>query len=141
MGRTEQPSRRSRTQKNIKVKMISFTASLLVLNSLVDSLPIGSKTWMQEDLLWIEDVMLERLGRIGSGRNAIKDKEKRCESGVIPYSFSFSSEGRKVVDEGMKEFESKTCIKFKPRSSERNYIQIYSGSGSRRWEEWGGCRA
>ena len=33
--------------------MFSFTASLLVLNSLVDSLPIGSKTWMQGDLLWM----------------------------------------------------------------------------------------
>jgi len=29
----------------------------------------------------------------------------------------------------MKEFESKTCIKFKPRRSERDYIHIYSGSG------------
>ena len=51
------------------------------------------------------------------------------ESGVISLSFFFSSEGRKVVEEAMKEFESKTCLRFTPRSSERDYIHIYSGSG------------
>ena len=107
--------------------MISFVASLLFLNTLVDCLPIASKT-SQEDL-WAQDAILDRLGR--SGRNAIKDKERRWESGVIPYSFSssFGSEGRKVVEEAMKEFESKTCLRFKPRSSDRDYIHIYSGSG------------
>ena len=110
--------------------MISFIASLLVLSALVDSLPIGSKTSMQEDLLWAKDAMLDRLGR-SEGRNAIRDKERRWKSGVIPYSFSFSfsSEGRKVVEEAMKEFENKTCLRFTPRSSERDYIHIYSGSG------------
>ena len=107
--------------------MISFIASLLFLNFFVDGLPIASKT--SQDDLWVQDAILDRLGR--SGRNAIKDKERRWESGVIPYSFSysFSSEGRKVVEEAMKEFESKTCLRFKPRSSERDYIHIYSGSG------------
>ena len=107
--------------------MISFIASLLFLNALVDGLPIASKT-SQEDL-WAQDAILDRLGR--SGRNAIKDKERRWESGVIPYSFSssFSSEGRKVVEEAMEEFEGKTCLRFKPRSSERDYVHIYSGSG------------
>ena len=108
--------------------MISFVASLLFLNAFVDGLPIAKKTTMQEDL-WTQDAILDRLGR--SRRNAIKDKERRWESGVIPYSFSssFSWEARKVVEEAMKEFESKTCLRFKPRSSERDYVHIYSGFG------------
>ena len=107
--------------------MISIVASLLALNALVDGLPIASMP-SQEDL-WTQDAILDRLSRVG--RNAIKDKERRWESGVIPYTFSssFSSEGRKVVEEAMEEFESKTCLRFKPRSSERDYVHIYSGSG------------
>ena len=114
-------------QESIRIRMISIVAPLLALNALVDGLPIASMP-SQEDL-WTQDAILDRLSRVG--RNAIKDKERRWESGVIPYSFSssFSSEGRKVVEEAMKEFESKTCIRFTPRSSERDYIHIYSGSG------------
>ena len=106
--------------------MISLITSLIALSAVADGLPLGSTN---SESLWSKDAFFDRVGR--SGRNAIKDKERRWESGIVPYSFSFSfsSEGRQVVEEAIKEFEAKTCLKFKEREGERDYVHIYSGSG------------
>jgi len=52
-------------------------------------------------------------------------------SGKVFYTFarSFSSSGRRVVQQAIQELQSKTCVRLEPRTSQRNYIQFFHGSG------------
>ncbi|XP_065574210.1 zinc metalloproteinase nas-15-like isoform X2 [Artemia franciscana] len=64
-------------------------------------------------------------------KNAIRDTRLRWEGGKIPYviSSSFTQYERSVIARAFREYQNKTCIRFVPRRNERDYINIYQGSG------------
>lgn len=59
---------------------------------------------------------------------AVNDNFRTWPDGKIPYTIDSSlwSVKSKIV-KAMRHIESKTCIKFVPRRSERNYVRIYQG--------------
>lgn len=46
----------------------------------------------------------------------------------ICYVFQ-DDEQRKMIQDILRDFNRKTCVQFIERSSQRDYIQIFSGSG------------
>ncbi|XP_046443279.1 low choriolytic enzyme-like [Daphnia pulex] len=83
--------------------------------------------WEKQDpALYEGDIMF--LG----DKNAILSSSYRWPNATIPYEISnvYTSDQRKVIAFGMNEYHENTCIKFVPRTSEKNYIRIYKkGSG------------
>jgi len=90
--------------------------------------PIESAGLFEGD---IENVLLDDLKRSQEGRNAIRDSWRKWPDATIPYviSSSFSKNERSVIAKAMKAYHEKTCIRFKPRTSERAYIHIMKGNG------------
>ncbi|XP_064089956.1 hatching enzyme 1.2-like [Macrobrachium nipponense] len=71
-------------------------------------------------------------GRLQSSvRSAISNPQRAWPGGSIPYviSSSFSSQERALIARAMAEYHQKTCIRFVPRSSHRDYIHILRGRG------------
>ncbi|KAK4020421.1 hypothetical protein OUZ56_002401 [Daphnia magna] len=70
-------------------------------------------------------------GTKATGKNAIVDMNLRWPSSVIPYviSASFVPNDRSVIARAMLEYHNKTCIRFVPRTNQRDYVHIMPGSG------------
>ncbi|KAK6644309.1 hypothetical protein RUM43_000576 [Polyplax serrata] len=68
---------------------------------------------------------------LSSGRNGIRDMNLRWPGGVIPYVISaqFDSRERGVIAAAFHDYQTKTCIRFVPRTQQRDYIYILKGSG------------
>jgi len=92
--------------------------------------PIESAGLFEGD---IDNVSMDDLKLIKSGaqRNAIRDTWRKWPGATIPYIISsqFSSYERSVIAKAMKNYHDKTCIRFKPRTTEVAYIHIMKGSG------------
>ncbi|XP_076060165.1 astacin-like [Oratosquilla oratoria] len=66
----------------------------------------------------------------GDGRSAIPGNYYRWPGGVIPYVIDGSLSGYEyIVEDGMAEIERLTCIRFRKRTNEADYINIASLSG------------
>jgi len=89
--------------------------------------PIESAGLFEGD---IDNVSMDDLQSMET-RNAIRDSWRKWPGGLIPYLISsqFSQYERSVIAKAMKNYHDKTCIRFKPRTSERAYIHIMKGSG------------
>lgn len=59
-------------------------------------------------------------------RNAIVDKSMLWERGIVPYdvSQSFTATERQIIDEALRDLMSKTCLRFVPYNSQRDYDYI-----------------
>ncbi|KAK3738673.1 hypothetical protein QZH41_000716 [Actinostola sp. cb2023] len=77
-----------------------------------------------------------------SARAASNDKDKLWPGAVIPYELDCSVAsldwGVRAIKQAMAEWESKTCIRFKKRENETNYIWFYRSLGC--WSEVGMVR-
>ncbi|XP_063870239.1 zinc metalloproteinase nas-4-like isoform X1 [Scylla paramamosain] len=64
-------------------------------------------------------------------RNAIKTMTKRWPNGVIPYviSSSYNKKERAVIAVAMNTYHQNTCVRFVPRTVEKDYIHIHKGDG------------
>ena len=67
----------------------------------------------------------------GDSRNAIRGSWKKWPDATIPYTISsvFSQNDRLVIAKAINVYKKKTCIRFKERTSEKNYIHITRGRG------------
>jgi len=58
---------------------------------------------------------------------------QRWTNGIIPYNFhggdTWDQEYKTMIMNGMREIESQSCVRFKVRSNETNYITIWKGKG------------
>ncbi|XP_037794282.1 zinc metalloproteinase nas-4-like [Penaeus monodon] len=65
------------------------------------------------------------------GRNAIISMHKRWPNGVIPYviSSSYNKRERGTIATAMSKYHENTCIRFVPRTFEKDYIHIIKGDG------------
>jgi len=92
--------------------------------------PIESAGLFEGD---IENVSMDdlKLFKSGEQRNAIRDSWRKWPDATIPYLISsqFLSYERSVIAKAMKNYHDKTCIRFKPRTTEKAYIHIMKGSG------------
>jgi len=75
--------------------------------------------------------MMGKGNRTLQNRNAIRDSWRRWPDATIPYVISseFSQHERSVIAKAMQQYHQKTCIRFRPKTSERAYIHIMKGSG------------
>jgi len=81
----------------------------------------------------IDNVSMDDLRQMrkGESRNAIRDSWRKWPGATIPYIISsvFSQHERSVIAKAMKEYHDKTCIRFRPRTSEKAFIHIMKGNG------------
>ncbi|XP_052863722.1 hatching enzyme 1.2-like [Anopheles cruzii] len=72
------------------------------------------------------DILIDR----PEGRNGLASTSTRWPNGVVPFVISgnFDAKGMQLIEEAMKQFHTKTCIRFKPRMAEKDYISIESSS-------------
>ncbi|XP_058056148.1 hatching enzyme 1.2-like [Anopheles bellator] len=72
------------------------------------------------------DILIDR----PEGRNGLASTSTRWPNGVVPFVISgnFDAKGMQLIEEAMKQFHAKTCIRFKPRMAEKDYISIESSS-------------
>lgn len=58
-------------------------------------------------------------------------KGSRWPNGVVPYSItsSIGSSGARAIQNAIAQYHKHTCIRFKKRTNEWNYISFYRGSG------------
>ncbi|XP_065064826.1 tolloid-like protein 2 [Rhopilema esculentum] len=66
-----------------------------------------------------------------SRRAVVADSSKLWPNGIIPYVFdnSISASGRRLVRRAMNLWEKQTCIRFKKRVNETDYVSMYRGRG------------
>ncbi|GBM40203.1 Astacin-like metalloprotease toxin 1 [Araneus ventricosus] len=70
-------------------------------------------------------------------RSAVPLDSQRWPGAEIPYVIDkyFTSTATEALKAGMEHISSKTCIKFVPRTNERDYIKVFFGSGC--YAHWG----
>ncbi|KFB46306.1 AGAP004620-PB-like protein [Anopheles sinensis] len=74
------------------------------------------------------DMLIDRPG----GRNGLADTATRWPGGVVPFVISgaFNAQAMQLIEDAIGQYHAKTCIRFRPRMGERNYISFESdGSG------------
>jgi len=74
---------------------------------------------------------------------AVRGQSKRWPRGQVPYYISseFSSYERAVIAKAFQQYKKNTCIRFIPRTNQRNYVHIVKGGGcSSLVGRWGGAQ-
>ncbi|XP_058839023.1 hatching enzyme 1.2-like isoform X2 [Topomyia yanbarensis] len=63
-----------------------------------------------------------------AGRNGLADKSTRWPGAVVPFVISgdFRANEMQLIEDAFNEYHKKTCVKFKPRMGEKDYISIES---------------
>ncbi|KAI6187773.1 Metalloendopeptidase [Aphelenchoides besseyi] len=63
--------------------------------------------------------------------NAIRDRRQLWKDGRIPYAISsqYSSYSRSVIASSMNEYTTKTCIKWVPKTNEKDYVYLLPDRG------------
>jgi len=57
-------------------------------------------------------------------------KTGKWEGGIVPYVFTdANTDARKAVAAAIADFHAKTCVRFVPRTNQRDYISIMNGGG------------
>jgi len=70
------------------------------------------------------------LGFDPEDKNVIPHQQMRWTNGVIPYVIDASlSRQTNLIQSAMQDYHLNTCLRFKPRTTERNYIKLFSGQG------------
>lgn len=61
-----------------------------------------------------------------AGRNGLISQSSKWPGGIVPFVIrgSFNAREMDTIERAIKEYHAKTCIRFKPRSSERDYISF-----------------
>ncbi|GBO26287.1 hypothetical protein AVEN_271652-1 [Araneus ventricosus] len=63
-------------------------------------------------------------------RNAVPRDSQRWTNGVVPYLLDPTiNDQRDLVLKSMRHIEERSCIRFVPRTNERNYIRVFKGNG------------
>ncbi|XP_068155102.1 zinc metalloproteinase nas-4 [Drosophila tropicalis] len=70
-----------------------------------------------------------RLARSEGSRNGILAQSSRWPGAIVPYEIvgPFTKQEMDNIRHAFSEYHSKTCVRFKPRTTEKDYISIGSG--------------
>jgi len=94
--------------------------------------PIMAAGQFEGDIVNVTSIDInELLMSSNNARNAIRNKRQLWPNGKVPYVISsqYSKRERGVIASAIEEYHAKTCIKFVPRTNQRDYIHIVKGSG------------
>lgn len=84
-----------------------------------------AKCFMQGDI----PVDCNASGRVR--RNALRDRGRRWESNIVPYTidnrYDYGTRGR--IQRAIDRYHATTCLRFVQRTTQRDYISIFPGSG------------
>nr|QJD38955.1 astacin-like metalloprotease [Hasarius adansoni] len=70
------------------------------------------------------------LGIDPDDRNVIPHTQMRWTNAKVPYVIDFTlSSSTGLIQSAMQDYHSNTCLRFVPRTNERNYIKLFSGQG------------
>ncbi|CAL8095466.1 unnamed protein product [Orchesella dallaii] len=85
----------------------------------------------QVDLFEGDIVMVNGDSKTSGGRNAVINATQIWPKGIVPYIISsqFDENGRSTIARAIMEYHQQTCISFKPRSNELDYIMFRTGGG------------
>ncbi|EDS31597.1 metalloproteinase [Culex quinquefasciatus] len=63
-----------------------------------------------------------------AGRNGMADVSTRWPGGQVPFVINgnFQAKDMQLIEDAFNEYHSKTCVRFKPRMGEKDYISIES---------------
>jgi len=66
-----------------------------------------------------------------SRRKAVSNTRLRWTNKIVPYTIQsgFSSSDRQQIQYAIDDWQRNTCLRFKPRTNERNYVAIVDGGG------------
>uniref|UniRef100_A0AAG5CP04 Metalloendopeptidase n=1 Tax=Anopheles atroparvus TaxID=41427 RepID=A0AAG5CP04_ANOAO len=80
------------------------------------------------------DILIDR----PDGRNGVANNANRWPNGVVPFVIAgnFDAKGMQLIEEAINQYHTKTCIRFKPRMGEKNYI-AFESSNSGCWSSVG----
>ncbi|XP_064114840.1 zinc metalloproteinase nas-4-like isoform X2 [Macrobrachium nipponense] len=78
-----------------------------------------------------DSISNDGMGGPANIRNAVVEMSKLWPKGIIPYvvSSSYNNFERATIAMALKEYQGQTCLKFVPRTVERDYIHILKGDG------------
>ncbi|XP_013417809.2 blastula protease 10-like [Lingula anatina] len=64
-------------------------------------------------------------------RKGIRDRRLRWTNNIVPYTISsvMTASDRTAIQQAFNDWNTYTCIQFKPRTNERNYIHLQNGAG------------
>lgn len=106
--------------------MISLTILLVAFSESIihpEKLPMENPDLLGGDIIGLEEDM----------RNAVISDEARWPNAIVPYVIddllAKSNETVKLIKTAMKDFHSQTCIRFKERNNETDYIKLIYGEG------------
>ncbi|XP_016981426.1 astacin-like [Drosophila rhopaloa] len=82
--------------------------------------------------------------RFNGTRNGMRITSYRWKGGVVPYKINgnFTPEQLKIINHAFEQYHTRTCVRFRPRTTENDYISIIN-SGSGCWSclgRIGGCQ-
>ncbi|RWR99238.1 astacin-like protein [Dinothrombium tinctorium] len=106
---------------------ISLLAIICSISCSTSANPIKQKfrRALENPNLFEGDIILKN-----NDRFAVPFNSNLWPSGVVPYVISIELEYLRFdIEIAMRHIESKTCIRFKERTGERNYIRIFKGDG------------
>ncbi|GIY43511.1 astacin-like metalloprotease toxin 1 [Caerostris darwini] len=105
--------------------LIAFLLGVTVASALVVRNEQG-KVALQNPDLFQGDI----LGFEPGDRNVIPHQQMRWTNAKVPYVIDFSLSGSTaLIQSAMNDYHINTCVRFVPRTNERNYIKIFSGQG------------
>lgn len=63
-------------------------------------------------------------------KNGITSQSSRWTNGIVPFEIrgNFNARDMATIESAMNEYHRQTCIRFVPRSAERDYVSIVSGN-------------
>ncbi|XP_013791311.2 astacin-like [Limulus polyphemus] len=101
-----------------------FTVVVVVASAGVvphGDLPMQNPDLFEGDILGIKNA---------EERNAIVNRNQLWPGGVVPYviDYSLSIQRGKIIA-AMNQYHARTCIKFKERTTETNYVRMFEGQG------------
>lgn len=80
-------------------------------------------TYLEGDILIPKRLML-------TTKNGITSQSSRWPKGIVPYEIrgNFNARDRSIIEHAINEYHRRTCIRFIPRTTERDYVSIVSGN-------------
>lgn len=79
--------------------------------------------------IYMDDRLRKGISRENSKRSSVANVRK-WKDGIIPYvaDLTFTQQNMKLLNEAIKEYKMRTCIRFKERTNEKDYV-IFTAKG------------
>ena len=110
-------------------------ASMLFFLAILPALTSAWVKEMENKGLYQGDMVLspEQMEQVKKGEYTFGSVKDNLWPTTIPYEFADSlrnePQARRAIMAAIKEYEKYTCLRFKPRSGEENYMYFYPGGG------------